>query len=69
MRKIGAEHSERWEELNGRCGKSAFVNGEGEGHAVDKDMGLSEESIEKSLHCVGYGYEYSQRQHLKARVD
>lgn len=50
MRKIGAEHSERWEELNGRCGKSAFVNGEGEGHAVDKDMGLSEESIEKSLH-------------------
>lgn len=56
-RKIGAEQPEKWERLNGRLGKRAFLGGEGAGHAVGKDMGLSEESTEKSLCCAGGGYE------------
>lgn len=56
-RKIGAKQPDKWERLNGRLGKRAFLDEEGEGHAVDKDMGLGEESIEKSLCCAGGGYE------------
>lgn len=56
-RKIAAKQPGKWERLNGRLGKRAFPDGEGEGHALDKDMGLSEENIKKSLCCAGGGYE------------